>query len=51
MVTASYPEQAELIATYLSEHSGQTVEAERVETLGETTSGDEDVCIWRYRTA
>ncbi|OUN88529.1 hypothetical protein [[Collinsella] massiliensis] len=51
MVTASYPEQAELIATYLSEHSGQAVEAERVETLGETTSGDEDVCIWRYRTA
>lgn len=50
MVTVSYSYQAELIATYLSEHSGSKVAAEQVESLGETTSGGEGISVWRYRT-
>ena len=50
MVTVSYAYQAELIATYLSEHSGSKVAAEQVESLGETTSGGEGISVWRYRT-
>lgn len=48
MVTASYESQAELIAAYLTEHTGSDVRAERVETLGETTQTGEQVAIWRY---
>ena len=50
MVTVSYSYQAELIANYLSEHSGSKVAAEQVESLGETTSGGEGISVWRYRT-
>lgn len=48
MVTASYESQAELIATYLTEHTGTDVRAERLDTLGETTQTGEQVAIWRY---
>ena len=51
MVSVSYPDQAEMIATYLSEHTGETVRADRVESLGDTTQDDQDVSVWRYVSA
>lgn len=51
MVTASYESQAEMLETYLSEHTGTTVRAELVESLGETTQEGEPVGIWRYVSA
>lgn len=51
MVTVSYPDQAEILEAYLSEHTGETVRAEQVASLGETTQDDQEVAVWRYVSA
>lgn len=48
MVTVGYEYQAQMIATYLSEHTGQEVEAQVVQSVGFGTQSDEELFVWRY---
>lgn len=48
MVTIGGERQARLVETYLSEHSGKAVRAEKVESMGRGTQSPEEHFVWRY---
>jgi hypothetical protein len=48
MVTIGGERQAKLVETYLSEHTGKTVRAERVESMGKATQSPEEHFVWKY---
>lgn len=50
-VTVSTEEQAEWMRTYLEEHSGKKVAAEKVCDLGAGTQTNGNVYVWSYRSA
>jgi hypothetical protein len=50
MVTIGGERQAKLVETYLSEHTGKTVRAERVESMGKATQSPEEHFVWKYTT-
>lgn len=51
MVTIGGERQAKLVETYLSEHTGKAVRAERVESMGKATQSPEEHFVWKYAPA
>ena len=49
MVTVSNEWQAGLVATYLSEHNGKDVTAEKVEPMGKDMQSNDEYFVWRYK--
>ena len=49
MVTVGTERQAEMVATYLSEHNDKVVKAEKVASMGKGTQSDDEYFVWRYK--
>lgn len=50
-VTVGSEAQADMVATYLSEHTGRRVSASLVEELGVGNQSDDLICVWSYSAA
>lgn len=48
MVTVSNEKQAEMIDTYLTEHTGKEIKVEKVESMGKGTQSDDEYFVFKY---
>ena len=48
MVSVSSEHHARMLETYLHEHTGKDVRAERVQSIGRGTQSPDEYFVWRY---